>query len=86
MHPLCRQQWASSWAAALRPGGTLITLIFPIDPAADPAVGPPFPVSPELYQQLLVPAGFELMSLQQPCPKSHEGRGGKEALALWRRV
>jgi len=38
-------------------GGELITLIFPVDPTADPTQGPPFPVTPELYSDLLLGAG-----------------------------
>ncbi|GFH27923.1 uncharacterized protein HaLaN_26317 [Haematococcus lacustris] len=43
LHPSLRPSWAAAWAKALRPGGLLITLIFPVDPAADPNHGPPFP-------------------------------------------
>lgn len=55
--PQARRAWAEAWGRHLAPGGTLVTLIFPVDPAADPNAGPPFPVTPELYEGLLLPAG-----------------------------
>lgn len=57
MHPSAREQWAQSWARQIRSGGLLVTLVFPVNPDADLNVGPPFPVSPELYEQLLVTHG-----------------------------
>ena len=57
MHPSMRQSWATHWSRHVRPGGLLVTLVFPIKPDEDPNVGPPFPVSPQLYTQLLGPHG-----------------------------
>jgi hypothetical protein len=86
MHPDHRQTWASSWGRLIRPGGTLVTLIFPVLPDADPSVGPPFPISPELYTSLLPPAGFEIVSMEKvPAERSVGGRAGKEWLGVWRR-
>jgi hypothetical protein len=47
-----------------------VTLVFPVDPEADPAVGPPFPVTPELYRGLLLPAGASAIPplFLQCCP------------------
>jgi hypothetical protein len=55
--PQARRAWAEAWARHLAPGGELVTLIFPVDPGADPDAGPPFPVTPELYESLLLAAG-----------------------------
>jgi hypothetical protein len=75
-------------AAAFPPrpaGGELVTLIFPVDPEADPTLGPPFPVTPQLYEDLLLPAGFECIELKQvPDSLSHPARAGREWLGRWR--
>lgn len=48
--------------------------------------GPPHGVWPELYESLLTPVGFELVSLTPvPVDKSHPNRGGKEIMGMWRR-
>lgn len=87
LHPDMRADWAAGWARAIAPGGTLVALLFPVDPSRDPATGPPFPVSVELAKSLLEPAGFRLES-ETPVPDqdSAEGRQGKEILTLWKRV
>jgi hypothetical protein len=53
-----RQDWAKAWAEIIAPAGELVTLIFPIgaNPPGAPQ-NPPWPVTPELYQELLLPAG-----------------------------
>lgn len=35
LHPDMRKDWATAWAQLLRPGGYLLTLIFPVDPEMD---------------------------------------------------
>ncbi len=57
MDPPSRAQWAAHWSRHLAPGALLVTLVFPIMPDADPNVGPPFPISPQLYRELLEPHG-----------------------------
>lgn len=85
MHPADRGNWAQGWARAIQPGGTLITLLYPVDPSADPNIGPPFPISPELYKDLLS-VHFSLVTMEPvPAQLSHEGRQGKEYLGLWTR-
>eukprot|EP00878_Enallax_costatus_P022107 GHUV01023442.1.p1 GENE.GHUV01023442.1~~GHUV01023442.1.p1 ORF type:complete len:180 (+),score=39.00 GHUV01023442.1:431-970(+) len=55
LHPDMRKDWASAWSRLIAPGGELVTLIFPVGPGW---IGnPPWQVSPELYQELLVPQG-----------------------------
>ncbi|KXZ45501.1 hypothetical protein GPECTOR_54g243 [Gonium pectorale] len=86
MHPTMRQDWATHWARHLRPGGCLVALVFPIRPTADPNVGPPFPVSPQLYTELLVPKGFEcIYSEPVPAELSHPSRAGQEVMTIWRK-
>ncbi|RMZ53352.1 hypothetical protein APUTEX25_004840 [Auxenochlorella protothecoides] len=55
MHPTMREDWAKAWHGHLSPGGKLITLIFPINPAADP--GPPWYIHADMCKELLIPAG-----------------------------
>ena len=66
-----RREWADKMAHLVRPGGELITLIFPFrDDAADPADGevgggPPYAMSPRLVEDLVLPAGFTKISLER---------------------
>ena len=50
-----RKKWASKWAEVIKPGGELVTLIFPVRP--EKKDGPPWHVDPELCKELLIPAG-----------------------------
>ena len=81
-----RKDWGPSWHRILRPGGLLITLIFPVEDDQD-RVGPPWPVTPELYKDLLLKnEGFVLRSLEKvPDEQSHPKRAGKEYMAVWER-
>jgi len=84
LQPEQRELWAATWYDLIKEEGRLVCLIFPIDP--DRQGGPPFAVTTGLYRNLLENVGFELESLE-PVPEevSHEGRGGKEAIGIWRR-
>ena len=53
--PTMREQWAARAAKILKPGGSLFSLIFPVDPARPDNEGPPFRLSPELVAELLDP-------------------------------
>lgn len=84
LHPDMREDWAKAWYRHLAPGGKLITLIFPIEDEG--RVGPPWPVSHEAYTKVLLPAGFELVSLEAvPEELSHPSRGGREAMGIWQK-
>lgn len=50
--PEMRKEWGSKMRDLLKPGGFLITLVFPMDPPQD--YGPPFYVRPEHYVEVLV--------------------------------
>ena len=87
IHPNMRDDWACAWAAHLkRPGGILITSIFPVLPRdSRDQQGPPWPVWPELYASVLEKNGFVLELLDKvPDQGSHPGREGKEYLAIWK--
>lgn len=48
--------WGASWAATIKPGGELLTLMFPVfDQMTLSDTGPPFPLTVDLYSQLLLP-------------------------------
>lgn len=52
--------WSASWAATIKPGGELLTLMFPVaEQMTLSDTGPPFPLTIDLYSQLLLPG--ELM-------------------------
>jgi hypothetical protein len=86
LHPDMRKDWGLRWKGLLKPGGLLITLIFPvIDPERQTMTGPPWPVTPEMYTEHL--DGFKLLRMEKvPENRSHKGREGKEYLALWERL
>lgn len=92
--PTMRSQWAAKMAGWVRPGGTLLTLQFPlghygqIHPAGKPldyTVGPPYLLSKELYHTLL-DAAFECVEeVHLPPELNAPRREGVEAIAEWRR-
>lgn len=87
LHPAMRKDWAAGWGRHLSVGGELVTLIYPVDPSREAVAGPPWPVTPEIYKDLLTPAGFEVIQLEPVTPTlSHESRVGKEWLGRWRYV
>ncbi|RMG17721.1 MAG: methyltransferase domain-containing protein [Deltaproteobacteria bacterium] len=87
--PERREAWAEKMYRLLRPGGTLITLVFPVrEPkwpprGCDPEAGPPFPVHPDLYRAHLAPF-FEEEEMSK-VTHSAPGREGKEWWGRWRR-
>lgn len=88
LHPSMFPAWAAAWARAIAPGGVLVTLMFPVDPNHEGG-GPPYPVTPELYKELLEGVGFMCIALERVDAKaglSLPGREGREVLALWQRL
>jgi hypothetical protein len=51
-----REDWAKAWARHMKPGGKLITLIFPVEPEPRDD-GPPWYVHPDMYTQMLTANG-----------------------------
>ncbi len=82
LDPADRGAWANKVASLLKPGGMLATLIFPIIEAPAEYTGPPWPMSLDLVEQLVMPR-FERIE-SSDVELSHPGREGKECLALWR--
>ncbi|CAF2109039.1 unnamed protein product [Brassica napus] len=55
-----RPPWAQRIEKLLKPSGELITLMFPMDERSG---GPPYKVSVSDYEKVLIPLGFEAMSI-----------------------
>lgn len=74
LEPDIRTDWAKKMSELVKPGGELLTLIFPI---GDKVGGPPFKVSLELVKGLLEPVGFQCKQLEMlPKELCHTGRDG----------
>ena len=84
MDPQRRREWADAWSKWVRPGGVLVTLMFPMEPEG--REGPPWPVSAEAYRQVLDNTGTlepcqNLMSVPS-IPGCFLGRGLRQDCAL----
>lgn len=80
--PTRRQEWAAQMNKLVRPGGEIVSLVFPL---GDFQGGPPFALSPAIVEALLAPAGFESVSLTE-VPEEQWARGRPEFLYRWRRT
>eukprot|EP00252_Welwitschia_mirabilis_P001315 TRINITY_DN1119_c0_g1_i3.p1 TRINITY_DN1119_c0_g1~~TRINITY_DN1119_c0_g1_i3.p1 ORF type:complete len:261 (+),score=20.54 TRINITY_DN1119_c0_g1_i3:84-785(+) len=81
MEPKMRPAVAKRFAELLKPGGELLTLMFPLD---DHEGGPPYAVSVEVYEELLRPLGFIPTSVED----NHlavESRKGREKIGRWKK-
>lgn len=76
-----REKWASQMSALLKPGGFLLTLMYPLGTHTD---GPPFAVSYDAYHSLLS-SNFDCVHGPVVTEKTIERRKGKEQVALWKR-
>jgi SAM-dependent methyltransferase len=80
--PSLRHRWGSRMGELVRPGGAVLTLVFPmVEPGPD-YQGPPFPLFPRDVAAAL--PGWEAEVDEEP-QTSHAGREGKERLLIWRR-
>jgi SAM-dependent methyltransferase len=75
-----RAEYAASLFAALKPGGVLVALLFPVERRDE---GPPFGVDESEIRGVLG-AGMELLHLETPA-SSVEPRRGRERLAILRK-
>lgn len=80
--PSRRVEWGQSMRRLVKPGGYLITLIFPLDPPQD--YGPPFFVRPEHYVEVLGD-GWEKVVDKVP-EVSSPTHVGREHLVVWKRL
>ncbi|CAE6447736.1 unnamed protein product [Rhizoctonia solani] len=81
--PELREHWGRRMAEIVKPGGYLITLMYPIDPDRARNGGPPFPVDFEAYSAVLNESWDNLLNaIPTTSQPTHEGR---ERLGVWRR-
>ena len=74
--------WAQTVTRLIHPEGELVCIIFPI---GDFTGGPPFAMSPTTIRDLLIPLGWEELSLQPiPLEYSHKLRQNREYLGRYR--
>jgi cyclopropane fatty-acyl-phospholipid synthase-like methyltransferase len=89
--PERRGEWAKRMDKLLAPGGTLLTMVFPLkmQPPGTPvdfALGPPFLLKPEFYD-VLQPYGLRRVETGEVEESlSDPRRVGAEAYAIWKRV
>ncbi|CAN8284551.1 unnamed protein product [Cochlearia groenlandica] len=79
--PGLRPLWAQRMEKLLKPGGELITLMFPIDERSG---GPPYEVSVSEYEKVLIPLGFEAISIVDN-ELAIGPRKGMEKLGRWKK-
>ncbi|XP_010554400.1 PREDICTED: probable thiol methyltransferase 2 [Tarenaya hassleriana] len=78
--PHMRPMWARRMKELLKPDGELITLMFMADGQAG---GPPYKVSASDYRAVLIPLGFEAVSIVDN-ELALEPRKGLEKLGRWK--
>lgn len=81
--PVRRSDWGKQMSALLKPGGYLITLIFPLNQPED-AEGPPHHVKPEHYATVLGD-GWEKVLDRIP-ENSIPQHVGRERLVVYRKL
>lgn len=79
--PARREEYSASIRASLKPGGTLVALLFPVEHKPE---GPPFGIS-EAEIESVLGAELDLVHLSTPA-NSAEGREGRERLAIFRKA
>lgn len=80
--PSRRLEWAQQMNVLMKPGGFLITLIFPMNPPSDD--GPPFFTRPDHYDALL---GDTWVKVIDRIPEeSEETHIGYEHLTVWKKL
>ncbi|XP_021912057.1 thiocyanate methyltransferase 1-like, partial [Carica papaya] len=62
IEPNMRETWAKSVDELLKPDGELITLMYPM--GDDYEGGPPYKISVAEYEEVLVPLGFKIVSIE----------------------
>lgn len=91
LDPSDRERWSAKQPELLRPGGRLLTCVFPLGVRAG---GPPFELSVPLIRSLLEPVGFEAVEVRENLPPEEMHQTGamrgdsmdatiKTAFAAW---
>ncbi|TFK67583.1 S-adenosyl-L-methionine-dependent methyltransferase [Pluteus cervinus] len=80
--PPKRPQWGEQMAALIKPGGYLITLVYPIDPPV--SHGPPWFLRPDHYDG---PLGSNFVKVLDKVPEnSLPSHVGRDHIMVWKRV
>lgn len=81
-----REDWAARMRELLAPGGSLVTLVYPMGKTVEG--GPPHGVSFEDLKDLLEGKGFRVEDGPRMLPDEmcHKGREGRTGYARWLRV
>lgn len=84
LDPVVRERWAKKQVSLLKPGGTLVTCIFPI---CDKEGGPPYAMSVPLVRSLLEPQGLKAERIIEDLPAQEQHMAAKAglqtAVAVW---
>ncbi|KDR76470.1 hypothetical protein GALMADRAFT_246837 [Galerina marginata CBS 339.88] len=80
--PPMRKNWGSQMSNLVKPGGYLITVVYPILPYVE--TGPPYYIRPEHFEELL--SSDFIKVLDKVPDKSSPSHVGKERLLIWRRL
>ena len=67
LQPGCYESWAATWANIIKPGGILITYQYPLETVELGCKCPPWPLSKQLYSELLTAQGDCLAPLCLDC-------------------
>ena len=85
--PSRREEWATQMSKLIKPGGEIVSLVFPL---GDYEGGPPFALSTKIVEDLLTPAGFEVVSLtevpEEKLARTYPRGLRGEYLYRWRRL
>jgi hypothetical protein len=79
--PSLRADWGRQMISLIKPGGFLVTLVYPLDPWTES--GPPFYVRPQHYIEVLG-EGWEKVLDIVPAVSS-ETHVGRERLVVWKK-
>ncbi|KAF8156640.1 S-adenosyl-L-methionine-dependent methyltransferase [Crassisporium funariophilum] len=80
--PSLRNDWGRQMARLIKPGGYLVTIVFPIISYVE--TGPPYFLRPDHYDE---PLGSNFVKVLDKIPdNSSESHVGKERLIVWKRV
>ncbi|KAI3614129.1 hypothetical protein WG66_010698 [Moniliophthora roreri] len=88
--PSLRPQWGAQMRKLLKPGGHLITLIYPIAPYTE--TGPPYYVRPEHYAEVMgveIEGGWEKIfdkGTEEGATGGKRMYEGEERMIVWKRV
>jgi len=80
--PALRMDWGKQMAKLIKPGGHLITVVYPIDPYVE--TGPPYYVRQDHYVE---PLGNDFSKILDKVPEeSSENHKDREHLIIWKRL